>query len=108
MVLTSPTLLRCWRPSGMLLVVGGCWAGMPPEANGTTDLLATVTDAEDDLQLFWEVGAPVWLLLDASPMLRHVAAWHPWLQKRGRAVSSASHAATHACFTNDVSLGCGR
>ena len=43
-------------PAGMLLVVGGCWAGVPPEANRTTDLLATVTDAADDMQLFWEVS----------------------------------------------------
>lgn len=42
------------QPDGMLLVVGGCFAGVPPERNATADLLATVCDAADDSQLFWE------------------------------------------------------
>ena len=28
--------------------------GFPEEANQTGDVLATITDAEDDMQLFWE------------------------------------------------------
>ena len=28
--------------------------GFSPEANQTGDILATITDAEDDMQLFWE------------------------------------------------------
>lgn len=69
-------------PAGMLLVVGGCWAGMPPEANRTTDLLATVTDSADDMQLFWEVGAGVHafllMLLGAchQPWGMNGRAWH--------------------------------
>ena len=55
----SSNPLAAHLPAGMLLVVGGCWAGMPPEANRTTDLLATVTDSADDMQLFWEVRAGV-------------------------------------------------
>jgi hypothetical protein len=41
-------------PAGMVLVVGGCWAGMPPNLNVAADLLHTCTDAERDQQLFWE------------------------------------------------------
>lgn len=42
-------------PDGMLLVVGGCFGGVPPEQNVTADLLATVSDAEHDgSQTFWE------------------------------------------------------
>ena len=69
-------------PAGMLLVVGGCWAGMPPEANRTADLLATVTDSADDMQLFWEVGAGVhaflFMLLGAchQPCGMNGRAWH--------------------------------
>ena len=71
----------------MLLVVGGCWAGVPPQANATADLLATISDAADDMQLFWEVGGHAavagrcWLWL-AWPAW-HGMAWHgmlllPW------------------------------
>lgn len=42
------------QPDGMLLVVGGCFEGVPPEHNTTADLLATVCDAADDQQLFFE------------------------------------------------------
>lgn len=42
------------QPDGMLLVVGGCFAGVPPQHNASADLLATVCDAADDSQLFWE------------------------------------------------------
>ncbi|KAK9841219.1 hypothetical protein WJX74_002056 [Apatococcus lobatus] len=42
------------KPHGVALVVGGMAEGFPEEANQSGDVLATITDAEDDMQLFWE------------------------------------------------------
>ncbi|GAB4815041.1 hypothetical protein N2152v2_002087 [Parachlorella kessleri] len=42
------------KPKGMVVVVGGCMSGVPPEKNTSADLLYTTRDSEDDLQLFWE------------------------------------------------------
>ncbi|CAL5227327.1 g10267 [Coccomyxa viridis] len=42
------------KPDGMCLVVGSCASGFAPEHNRTADFMRTVTDAEDDLQLFWQ------------------------------------------------------
>ncbi|BDA41128.1 hypothetical protein COCOBI_01-7830 [Coccomyxa sp. Obi] len=42
------------RPDGMCLVVGSCATGFPAEQNKFGDFMRTVTDAEDDLQLFWQ------------------------------------------------------
>ena len=43
------------RPDGVVLVVGGAFEGVPPEANTSGDLLYSLADASDDMQLFWEV-----------------------------------------------------
>lgn len=43
------------EPSGMVLVVGGCMKGpFSDSQNETADLLATIDDSFDDMQLFWE------------------------------------------------------
>lgn len=42
------------KPEGMVLVVGSCADGIAQEANTTSDFLYTFTDAENDMQLFWE------------------------------------------------------
>jgi hypothetical protein len=47
------------RPDGVVLVVGGAWAGFPPERNAAADLLHTFTDCCDDQQLFWWVPSTV-------------------------------------------------
>jgi hypothetical protein len=36
------------------LQVGACAEGVPAELNTSADLLYTMTDATDGLQLFWE------------------------------------------------------
>ncbi|RMZ52485.1 hypothetical protein APUTEX25_003628 [Auxenochlorella protothecoides] len=47
-------LRRGARPDRVVMVVGGCVDGVPPAANVAGDLLATLGDAADDMQLFWE------------------------------------------------------
>ncbi|KAK9806132.1 hypothetical protein WJX72_002795 [[Myrmecia] bisecta] len=42
------------KPQGMCLVVGTCADGFPEDKNRTGDLLYTMTDAAEDMQLFWE------------------------------------------------------
>lgn len=42
------------KPDGIVMVVGSCAEGFPDEANNSADLLYTFTDAEQDMQLFWE------------------------------------------------------
>ena len=42
------------RPDGMVLVVGGAMSGVPPERNTSADLLCSIADSGDDMQLFWE------------------------------------------------------
>ena len=43
------------QPSGMVIVVGGCMEGQFAEdKNDSADLLATIDDSFDDMQLFWE------------------------------------------------------
>ncbi|CAK0756134.1 hypothetical protein CVIRNUC_002428 [Coccomyxa viridis] len=42
------------KPDGMCLVVGSCASGFPPEQNRSADFMRTVTDADADLQLFWQ------------------------------------------------------
>jgi len=42
------------KPEAMVLVVGSCATGVPAAANKTGDLLYTFTEAEGDLQMFWE------------------------------------------------------
>ncbi|EIE26315.1 hypothetical protein COCSUDRAFT_11899 [Coccomyxa subellipsoidea C-169] len=42
------------RPDGMCLVVGSCATSFPAERNKSGDFMRTVTDAEDDMQLFWQ------------------------------------------------------
>jgi lycopene cyclase CruP len=39
------------RPDGMVLVVGGCMEGVPPERNTSADLLYSFTDSSDDMQV---------------------------------------------------------
>ena len=41
-------------PHGMCLVVGSCAEGIPEVANKSGDLLYTFSDAELDMQMFWE------------------------------------------------------
>ena len=44
------------QPDGMLVVMGGCFDGTPPELNSTADLLYTFEDVDPSsgLQWFWE------------------------------------------------------
>eukprot|EP00890_Picochlorum_soloecismus_P001882 jgi/Picsp_1/2695/NSC_00925-R1_fad dependent oxidoreductase len=42
------------REDGVVLVVGGCFSGIDREKNCSADLLATIDDSENDMQLFWE------------------------------------------------------
>ena len=48
----SPDTLEHSPNCGLTVVVQA--EGFPEEANQTGDVLATITDAEDDMQLFWE------------------------------------------------------
>ena len=41
------------KPKGMVVVVGGCMGGVPPEKNTSADLLYTTRDSEDDMQVGW-------------------------------------------------------
>jgi lycopene cyclase CruP len=42
------------QPDGMVVVLGGCFSGVPPQGNASADLLYTFSDAADDTQMFWE------------------------------------------------------
>lgn len=42
------------KPDGMCLVVGSCAEGFPTANNTFADLLYTIDDAKDDMQMFWE------------------------------------------------------
>lgn len=44
------------QPDGMLVVMGGCFDGVPPERNNAADLLYTFEDVDPSsgLQWFWE------------------------------------------------------
>jgi len=42
------------KPDGMVIVVGSCAEGFPTEQNTFGDLLYTIGDAKDDMQVFWE------------------------------------------------------
>jgi hypothetical protein len=42
------------KEDGVVLVVGGCFSGIDSEINRSADLLVTIDDSENDMQLFWE------------------------------------------------------
>ncbi|KAJ9515524.1 hypothetical protein QJQ45_021660 [Haematococcus lacustris] len=42
------------KPDGMCLVVGSCAEGFPTQNNSFGDLLYTIDNARDDIQMFWE------------------------------------------------------
>jgi hypothetical protein len=44
------------KPSGMVVVVGGCHSGVPPEGNTSADLLYSLRDSEDDMQVGGRAG----------------------------------------------------
>jgi len=42
------------KEDGVVLVVGGCFSGIDNARNSSADLLMTIDDSENDMQLFWE------------------------------------------------------
>ena len=42
------------KEDGVVIVVGGCFEGIPEDQNSTADILVTREDSDNDLQFFWE------------------------------------------------------
>lgn len=76
------------KPQGMVVVVGGCMGGVPPEKNTSADLLYSFQDAEDDLQVrpYCRCTARVCVLLLYCCRVQ-LPRW------RGRPVARHAHAA---------------